>query len=358
MAVSIAIAGTGWGLTVQVVAFKKAGWEIDAIWMHSNKKIEILKDTLKGALLTNNYEEFIAKTKSSIISITSPPIAHLNQSIIALRAGKHVLCEKPTALSAKEAFEMFEEARKHPNQIAIIDHELRFLPTFIQMREHIINGFIGDVYWMDAEFASGSRLVNKVWDWWSDKSKGGGALGAVGSHLIDSLHFFTNMKITEVSGMLLTTVKERTIEETNTPAPVTSDDIFNVQLKIGSKVCGSLKANSTQAGEMVYKFVVCGTLGTIIWSSGKLYVAKAGEKKCDLLLEDQYDTSDPALNSAWGHGTLLLAKALKEKILNPKEHSLAPAATFEDGLYIQQVIDAIHSSNSNRTWITVPSHST
>jgi len=209
---------------------------------------------------------------------------------------------------------------------------------------------------MEAEFASGSRLVNRVWDWWSDKTKGGGTVGAIGSHLIDSLHYFTNMKITELSAMMLTIVKERTIEETNTPATVTADDLFTSQLKIGPTVCGSLKANATQAGEMIYKFVICGTLGTVMWSSGKAYFAKAGEKKWDLLSEDVYDTSDSALNSPWGHATVLIAEALKTKIQNPDSDALALAATFEDGLYVQQVIDSIHESNASRKWVTVPSH--
>lgn len=62
-----------------------------------------------------------------IVSVVTPPDTHANISIEALRAGKHVLCDKPTAFDAKEAAAMAKAAQAAPNQVAWIDHELRFL---------------------------------------------------------------------------------------------------------------------------------------------------------------------------------------------------------------------------------------
>jgi len=262
-----------------------------------------------------------------------------------------IICEKPTAMSAKEAFEMNEEAKKHNNLVTIIDHELRFLPSFKLMLDYAQNK-IGDVFWIEGEFSSGTRLTNMPWNWWNDKSKGGGLLGAVGSHIIDALHFITNKKITEVHGFLHTHQKEKKVKDSDTLLPVTADEIFTTQLKVGSSTFGIIKANALQSGDFTYKITICGSLGSITWNTGKVFHANVGEKKSQLIYEDVYD-SDPALNTPWGHGTVLLAEALKCKLMNGDPNALSPAATFEDGLYIQRVIDAIQESNSSHNWVTV-----
>ncbi len=81
---------------------------------------------------------------------------------------------------------MFAAAQAHPEQLAIIDHEMRFHPARLQLRQMIRDGEIGHLLRVDCTRVSGDRLNPDLpWTWWADASKGGGMLGAVGSHLID-----------------------------------------------------------------------------------------------------------------------------------------------------------------------------
>jgi predicted dehydrogenase len=80
-----------------------------------------------------------------IVSICTPPDLHAEIAVAALAAGKHVICEKPTALSVAEAEAMLAAAQAAPGRLAIMDHELRFHPQRLHMRQLIKEGYIGSV---------------------------------------------------------------------------------------------------------------------------------------------------------------------------------------------------------------------
>ena len=128
----------------------------------------------------------------------------------ALEAGKHVISEKPTAMNAHEAEQLVKAAHAHPSQIAIIDHELRFLPAWIAARERI--GEIGALRYAEVRYASPGRGDRKrEWNWWSDVEEGGGIWGAVGSHFVDAFRYF-GFEIAAAQAMLHTAIAERPYE--------------------------------------------------------------------------------------------------------------------------------------------------
>src|SRR5581483_8699022 len=157
----VGIIGRGWGERSQAPNFRDAGLEISAITGHADWQKAI-------------------ESEADVISIVTPPSTHVEIAIAALEAGKHVICEKPTALNATEAQRLVDAARGHPKRIAIIDHELRLLPSFRAARERIAQ--IGTIRYAEARYASPSRGDrSRPWNWWSDASQGGGVWGAVGS---------------------------------------------------------------------------------------------------------------------------------------------------------------------------------
>ena len=115
---------------------------------------------------------------------------HLPHTMAALRAGKHVLCEKPTALHAGEAAEMLAAA-KASGRLHLIDHELRFHPRRRRLAERMREGFTGRLWSLDYRSAGSFRVdPNRPWTWWSDATQGGGVLGALGSHAVDTIRTF------------------------------------------------------------------------------------------------------------------------------------------------------------------------
>src|SRR5450759_1608302 len=105
---TVAIIGRGWGTRVQVPAFREAGLDVVKVAGRSD------------------WRDVINSPDIDLVTIVMPPATHLEMASAALEAGKHVVSEKPTAMNAGEAEELLAIARRHPSQIAIIDHELRF----------------------------------------------------------------------------------------------------------------------------------------------------------------------------------------------------------------------------------------
>src|SRR5436189_24003 len=93
-----------------------------------------------------------------------------------------------TGWGARAQAPAFRAAGRHPDRAALIDHELRFLPSFLAARERVPG--LGGVRYVEMRYASPSRGDRtRAWNWWSDASRGGGILGAVGSHFADALRY-------------------------------------------------------------------------------------------------------------------------------------------------------------------------
>ena len=160
-----------------------------------------------------------------LVCIATPTDLHAPISIKALQKGAHVLCEKPTAMNANEAKEMLDVAQKN-KKIHMIDHELRFNPNRKQIKEWISSGLIGKIQhinitnisngWLDPK----SRSEN---DWWSLRSRGGGRMGANGSHQIDLIRWWCG-EVKSVFGQALTIVKNRIDKNSDKKWEATADD--------------------------------------------------------------------------------------------------------------------------------------
>ncbi|MBK9315838.1 MAG: Gfo/Idh/MocA family oxidoreductase [Acidobacteria bacterium] len=90
-----------------------------------------------------DYHELLAIEDVSLV-VVSTRRTFITIALAALETGKHVICEKPMAMNADQAREMAELAASRPDQLAIIDHELRFNPTWRRMKELVDGGFLGD----------------------------------------------------------------------------------------------------------------------------------------------------------------------------------------------------------------------
>ncbi|MCP2027347.1 putative dehydrogenase [Flavobacterium sp. HSC-32F16] len=140
-------------------------------------KAEEFAQQYNAAKAYNSYESLFADAEVDIVYIATPHDSHAELSIKALENGKHVLCEKPIALSHKDAERMFEASRKH-NTFFMEAFWTRFIPSVQDVLEKINNGIIGNVNYIKADFAfHGSETENKRL---FDKELGGGALFDIG----------------------------------------------------------------------------------------------------------------------------------------------------------------------------------
>jgi predicted dehydrogenase len=222
--IGVGILGTGFARHTQIPCFQATpGFEVVGLLSRSMTRAYDLAQEFGARRAFDDLDRMLKVEEIELVVVSTPPHLHLPQTLAALRAGKHVLCEKPTALHAGEALEMWQAARG-AGRLHLIDHELRFDPRRIRMKEMIAAGFIGTPWMVESHMQGPFRVdPNRPWSWWSDVTQGGGALGALGSHAVDAIRCLVG-EIGEVRGRLATIVKERPDPETGEARAVTADD--------------------------------------------------------------------------------------------------------------------------------------
>jgi len=138
----------------------------------------------------DDWESMLGSHSFDLVCIATPTVLHEPQTLAAVGAGAHVLCEKPTAMNVGEAARMLEAAES-AGRVHMIDHELRFNPNRMRIAELIADGALGEI-----RHANISN-IGKSWadpasrpmgDWWSLAVMGGGRLGANGSQIEPSMN--------------------------------------------------------------------------------------------------------------------------------------------------------------------------
>lgn len=343
----VGILGTGWGARVQVPAFRDAGLHVAAIYGRSADTARSVA-TAHGLRLFTDWRELVTSDQIDLVSIVTPPLEHAEMAIAALQAGKHVLAEKPTAMNVDQAKAMLRAAECHPNQLAMIDHELRFLPSWKEAR-HLMHE-LGGIRYVEVRFSSPGRGDrSRPWTWWSDAEAGGGVLGAVGSHFIDAVRYLVG-EIGAARATLRTVVASR--PHTAGQRPVTSDDHAIVELRTVGGTHVTMLLSVVAAVDEPTVMTINGEEGALRLVHRELW--RTRQRKFETLsVDDAADREGDSAGGAFGTGTLYLARALAAWAAGDRA-ALQPAATFADGLRQQQVLDtARRSAAHGGGWETV-----
>ena len=345
----IGIIGTGWGARVQTPAFREAGLEVVAIAGRDAAKTEEVAREL-GLRAYGDWRELIA-ADVDLVTIVTPPSEHLAMATAALAAGKHVLCEKPTALDASEAERLVAAAREHPDRIALIDHELRFLPSFRAAHDALRD--LGGIWYAEVRYASPARGDrSRAWNWWSDAAHGGGIWGAVGSHFVDALRHLVG-EVESVQATLRSFIAERPFD--NGTRAVTSDDFAAVNARLAKDVFAALTLSAVAGGpDEPATITIHGERGAIRIVGEELLRSERGKPFVRIAGDELAKRPGNSPGGAFGSGTVLLGRALRAALDDGHRSALAPAATFEDGLAQQRVLDAARrSARAEGRWETV-----
>src|SRR5213595_2775389 len=229
MTVRIGFVGSGFARRVQLPALAFVpGASATAIASGHRANAEAAAREFGIAQVFADGAELARSADVDVVVVSSTPDSHARYAIAALEAGKHVLCEKPMALDAFEAAQMVTASEQRPDRLAWIDHELRYEPNRRRARELIRSNAIGEVRHVELSLKPYLRgdgrpqAFDAPWNWWFDAARGGGILGAVGSHLIDLCRFWSGHEVSYVAGLVETFVTERK-DETGTPRAVTAD---------------------------------------------------------------------------------------------------------------------------------------
>ncbi|MEO6654712.1 MAG: Gfo/Idh/MocA family oxidoreductase [Pyrinomonadaceae bacterium] len=356
--IGIGIIGTGFARRTQTPAFLECeGVSIASV---ASGKLENAKAAAAEFAIghwTGDWRETVSHTDVDLVCITTPPNLHREMALFAIEEGKHVLCEKPMAMSVAEAEEMTAAAAGKP-LLALIDHELRFQPGRQLAYKMIRDGAIGAIRHAKAFFQAPQRGDPKLaWNWWSDAASGGGALGAINSHIIDSFNWMLGTQISSVFCQLQTHIKRRQDSDNNV-RPVTTDDEANMLLHFTDSdlthdATGLVSVSMAEYPKYQNRVEFYGTDGAIrIDHRGELFIAKPGEDDWNEIEVELGQNISGLIDSGFARGFLFFAPKIVDAV-SSGHTAIEHAATFADGLEVQRILDAARESDRTGCRVTV-----
>ena len=165
--VRIAVVGYGyWGPNLVRNFFETPGAKLSSVCDLSPSALEKVGRRYPGVRLTTDFEEIVTDPGVDAVVIATPVSSHADLAIRALRAGKHVLVEKPIAATSSDARCMIETAREH-NRILLVDHTFVYLGAVRKLKELIDGGELGDLLYYDSvrvNLGLYQRDVSVLWD--------------------------------------------------------------------------------------------------------------------------------------------------------------------------------------------------
>jgi len=323
-----------------------------------------------------SYERLLARDDIQLIDVCTPGNSHHDIAIAALRAGKHVLCEKPLANSLAQAKEMVEAAEQ-AGTVNMVTFNYRRVPAVQLAKQLIAERRIGELRHWRAVYLQDWILDPQfplVWRLQKDLA-GSGALGDIGAHIVDLAQFLVG-PITEVIGTLNTFIKERPTEEASTGGSgltaaggtrmgeVTVDDSTTILARFESGATGTFEATRLAAGRRNYNsFEINGSEGSLVFNLERLnelqvYFTSDPEDVQGFRTISVTEPVHPFTGAWWPAGHIIgyehsFVHTIKD-LLDGVRKNESPAPTFLDGYRCQAVLDAVEQSANSRQWTAVP----
>ncbi|MEJ5945523.1 Gfo/Idh/MocA family oxidoreductase [Pseudokineococcus basanitobsidens] len=322
---------------------------------------------------TDDWRSVLERDDVDLVDVCVPGDLHEEVAVAALAAGKHVLCEKPLASTLDAAERMADAARAAADRgvLSMVGFSYRRVPALALAQRLVADGRVGDVRQVVVSYAQ-DWLVDPdfplTWRLQSDRA-GSGALGDIGSHAIDMVQHLTGHRFTDVVAAAETFTRERPVMTSSEGlsatggserGPVTVDD---TTAWLGRTDRGALVvAHATRVApgrKNAFRLEVDGSTGSIAFDLERLdelqlHDATAPAEEAGVRTVHVTEPGHPYLEGWWppghslGYGDTFThqAKDLVEAVVAGEQ----PRPSFDDGLQVQRVMDAVAASAREGRW--------
>jgi predicted dehydrogenase len=377
----VGIVGTGWMAATHTEALRRLGVEVAGVAGRTPARAREVADRLGLATAYDTVEALVKDDSLAAVHVTSPNDVHAEQAAAALRAGRHVVCEKPLGVSAAETAALATLAAGS-GLVNAVCFNLRFAPHNHNAAGMVRDGAIGEPRYVTGGYHQDWLLEETDWNWRLVAGRQGNlrAVADIGSHWIDLVCFISGRRVLEVLADLHTFVPERNhpLVEVGTFAghgvaadvervrePMTSDDAAGLLLRLEGGMRGVCSVSQVSAGRKNrLSWELNGSESSLAWVSEEpeyLWVGHRGRP-------NEVAGKDPALMSALGARVtgypaghvegypdtfrgLFAAVYADVAAGRPSPDPAYP--TFADGHEVALVCEAVTESAGSRTWAPV-----
>jgi predicted dehydrogenase len=322
--------------------------------------------------IETDWRALVARPDIGLIDISTPGDSHAPIAIAAAQAGKHVFCEKPLANTLAEARQM-QAAVEQAGVVGMVNFNYRRVPAVQLAKQLIESGRLGTIYHWRAVYLQDWIMDPNfplVWRLQKDAA-GAGTLGDLGAHIIDLARMLVG-EISTVSGLTETFIKQRPLEGSSNSGlgataaegmgEVTVDDAALFLTRFANGALGTFEVTRFAKGRANYNsFEINGSKGSLRFNLERMNELEV------LFADDQGDVNGfrnilvgtsgehPYMSAWWPAGHIIgwehtFTHGVYD-LLNGIAAGTSPAATFEDGVRCQAVLDAVEQSAGSKQWV-------
>ncbi len=375
--IGAAVVGTGFIGAVHLSTLRRLGIPIVGVLGSSAARGADRARALGVAKAYGSLDELLADPAVQMVHVTSPNVAHYPQVKAILAAGKHVICEKPLAMTSAQSAEMVAMARAS-GKVAAVCYNTRFYPLNQHAHGMMKAGELGDLRLITGHFHQDWLAKDTDWNWRLEAAEGGPlrSVSDIGTHWVDLTNFVTGQKPVSIMADLATFIPERqkplgpveTFTATKGPTEtrkIETDDAATILLRYANGGRGMMSTSQISHGRR----------GLLCWdiSGSKASAAWSAEHPEDLWIghreaPNQILLRDPSLMNPTGAAAAFMPGGHPEgfadtwaafftqvyrDVARGGRGADSTWATFDDGHYEMLFCDAVLASAASGTWANV-----
>jgi predicted dehydrogenase len=377
--VGAAVIGTGFIGTVHVEQLRRIGVQVRGILEITPEHGEAKAKALGVPRAYPSLEAILADPSVDIVHVTSPNHLHVEQTRQILSAGKHVICEKPLAMTSADSAGLVALAAE-TGLVNAVNFNIRFYPLHQHVRELIADGGLGDARFVTGHYLQDWLLYDTDWSWRLDTSKNGSlrAVADIGMHWLDLTTFLVGQPVVAVMADMTNFISTRfepkgaveafsTVRSTDTvERKITTEDVASIMLRFANGARGSVVLSQISAGRKnSLQWEIDGSVAAAAWDSetpDHLWLGHRDQANEVLMRNPGLMKPAGRLAAALpgghveGFGDTFGAafRAVYADVVAGRPAERPPYATFADGHYEMLLGEAVAESSRLGRWVDVP----
>lgn len=355
----VAVIGTGFGQAVHIPALQHCPrTEVVAVYHRDGETAKKVADRHGIAAAYDDLGRLLAADGIRGVTIASPPFLHYEMAKQAIAAGKHVFLEKPLTLEVEGTVELYHLARQR-GVVVMPDFEFRFVPAWQYGAELLASDLLGPLRLIKVDWLVGSRAnPERPWNWYAQREKGGGALGALASHTFDYLHWLFGPAQSLAASLSVAIANRPDPLAQNQPKPVSAEDTALISLSLAQGVPCQITISSVAYGGRGHWLEIYGEKGSLVVGSDnlkdyvhgfKVFHTPAGKNRTELEIPKKF-----AFGQVFSDGRLAPVMRALGQWATGIEGGQTQAPSLREGVYSQLLMDLCHQAQQQRQWLPVP----
>ena len=377
--IGAAVIGSGFIGTVHIEALRRIGVDVVGLLEASPSFGAARAEQLGIPTSYASLDELLRDDRVRVVHVTSPNDLHHEQAKQILAARRHVVCEKPLAMTSGESAELVALAAAS-GLVNAVNFNIRFYPLNQHVANLVRDGGVGDVRLVTGRYFQDWLLYDTDWNWRLEPDHGGAlrAVADIGSHWLDLTTFLTGLRVESLMADLATFVPVRqkpvgAVETFSTersaqttPVPIKTEDVALLMLRFEGGARGAVSVSQVSAGRKNnIQYEIDGSSAAVAWDSESpdhLWIGHRGRP-------NEILQRDPGLMTALGRAAARLPgghvegfadtfaahfSAIYEDVIAGRPAAKPAYATFADGHLEMLFGDAVLESVRTNGWVKVP----